>query len=101
MDGSRQTPYLCHILICTNDRQGTRKSCADGQSVEIRSLIKQGVTDRGWKPGVRVSQSGCLGVCDQGPNVMIYPQCEWFSGMTKEDVPHLLDRIASILETEE
>jgi len=91
------TPYVCHIFICTFDRAGERKSCGDEEGVELRAVLKTEVGARGWKKWVRVSQSGCLGQCDSGPNVMIYPQGIWFSHTSLDDVEDILCQIEKIL----
>jgi (2Fe-2S) ferredoxin len=88
------SPYLCHVLVCTNDRHGERKSCADGQSVLLREQLKDAVAQRPHLKGrVRVSAAGCLGLCARGPNVMLYPQAIWFSGVTPADLPQLLEAV--------
>jgi len=91
-------PYLCHIFICTNDRQGARESCADQKSPELRAAIKQAVESRGLKPRVRVSASGCLGLCAQGPNVIIYPQKIWFAQVGLDDVELIMAKVIEIVE---
>jgi len=91
------SPYECHVFVCTNDRHGERRSCSDGDAQDIRAALKTGIAERGWKPRVRVSQCGCLGVCNAGPNVMIYPQRVWFSGVTTDDVEEIVDVIAEQL----
>ena len=48
MANQKQTPYDCHIFVCVNDRGGARKSCADGDNVAVRQLIKEAVARRGW-----------------------------------------------------
>lgn len=93
----QSSPYVCHVFICTNDRHGARKSCADGEAVALRDDLKKQVEQRGWKPRVRVSQSGCLGLCEKGPNVMIYPQGIWFGGATRADAGRILETIGSLL----
>ena len=90
-------PYICQVFVCTKDRQGIRESCADGDSLSIRSLLKDEVKSRGWKDRVRVSQCGCVGLCTKGPNVIIYPQNIWFSGVTESDLPEIIYRIESLL----
>lgn len=97
MAEQRETPYTCHIFICTNDRHGTRKSCADSGGAEIRAALKEAVAARGWKGRVRVSQAGCFGLCDDGPNVVLYPQEIWFFDMRPADVDRVLARVAEIL----
>ncbi len=94
---SQSTPYVCHILVCTNCRMDDRKSCAEGDSHKIRKALKKGVEKRGWKGRVRVSQSGCLGVCDDGPNVMLYPGGLWFSRVTLSDTEEILKKVGEFL----
>ena len=92
---------LCHIFVCVNDRGGTRKSCADEASPELKDALKQGVSDRGWKARVRVSHSGCMGLCAEGPNVMIHPQGIWFRQARPSDAPAILDEVERLLGTAE
>jgi len=91
-----QSPFLCHVFVCLNDRHGERVSCADGDAATVRLRLKDEVTKRGLKPRVRVSQSGCLGLCAKGPNVMIYPQGIWFSAVTLDDVDGILAKIEEL-----
>ena len=92
------TPYVCHIFVCTFDRAGERKSCGDEEGVELRAVLKTEVGARGWKKWVRVSQSGCLGKCEEGPNVMIYPQQIWFKNTSLDDVEEILSQVEQILQ---
>jgi (2Fe-2S) ferredoxin len=92
------SPYVCHVFVCTNDREGRSKSCADGNSPEVRSALKKEINERGWKGKVRVSNSGCMGLCPHGPNVIIYPQRVWFSGVSTDDFGEILSSIEKIVE---
>ena len=98
MAEQKETPYVSHVFVCTNDRGGKRKSCADNDSPAIRKALKEAVADRGWKGRVRVSQSGCMGLCAKGPNVMIYPQKIWFSDVSTDDVDTIIAKIESFLD---
>ncbi len=98
MVDEQKSPYDCHVFVCTNDRGGVRKSCADGNSPEIRARLKAEINNRGWKGRVRVSQCGCMGLCASGPNVMIYPQKAWFSAVTEEDTDDIIARLESMLD---
>ncbi|MBN1480954.1 (2Fe-2S) ferredoxin domain-containing protein [candidate division KSB1 bacterium] len=92
-----KTPYICHIFVCTFTRSGERKSCGDEEGIELRAVLKTAVGARGWKKWVRVSQSGCLGRCDKGPNVMIYPQGIWYSQTSLDDVEEIMHDVEKIL----
>jgi (2Fe-2S) ferredoxin len=99
-DLSQQTtPYKCHVFVCVNDRGGTRKSCADGNSKEIAVRLKEAAKARNFPPGeVRVSQSLCLGLCEFGPNVVLYPQRIWFQAVTMDDIGRILDAVEKALK---
>ncbi len=92
------SPYQCHIFVCVNDRAGARKSCADGENAALRNFLKNKVKDRGWSGRVRVSGSGCLGLCAKGPNVILYPQKVLFSNVSADDAEDILEKVAEFLE---
>ena len=83
------TPYIIHLFVCTNDRHGERQSCADNQAAELKKSLKQFIKVQGWQGKVRISNSGCLGVCAYGANIMIYPQQIWYQQVTVADLPEI------------
>jgi len=99
MPTEQRSPYLVHVFVCTNDRQGQRPSCADGASAELRQRLKQGIEERGLKPRVRLLSSGCLGLCASGPNVLLYPQGVWLVAQAPDDAVAILDRIEALLRS--
>ena len=42
---------------------------------------------------MRVAKSGCLDLCEQGPNAFVYPGGEWLSGVTAADVPDIVRKL--------
>ncbi|MCF7817071.1 MAG: (2Fe-2S) ferredoxin domain-containing protein [Kiritimatiellales bacterium] len=93
----QQSPYKCHLFVCGKSRGGERKSCGDGENPALKDALKNEISNRGWKGIVRVSDSGCLGVCEAGPNIMVYPQQIWFSGASLADLPEILHTLEKIL----
>jgi (2Fe-2S) ferredoxin len=91
------TPYISHVFVCTNDRGGERKSCADDNSGLIKSELKDLVNERGWKGKIRISTSGCMGICVDGPNVMIYPQKILFSEVSPDDISEIVSTLERIM----
>jgi len=48
-----ESPYIAHVFVCTNDRKGERKSCADNNSQVVKSKLKEVVNERGWRPNMQ------------------------------------------------
>ena len=96
-----ESPYVAHVFVCTNDRGGKRKSCADNNSDLIKSSLKNAVSENGWKGKVRVSNSGCMGLCAKGSNVMIYPQKAWFTGVFPDDVDDIVSALGEFVRNEQ
>lgn len=92
-----ESPFVCHIFVCTHDREGAKRSCADFHSRRISKALKDSVNSRGWKGRVRVSRSGCLGLCAEGPVVMIYPQKIVFSEVSPDDVPVIIANVENLV----
>ena len=90
--------YKAHLFICNKTRDDGRKSCGNHSNPELKSLLKDAVREKGWKPLVRVSESSCLGVCDAGPNIMIYPQKIWLSDVSMDDVPEIIQTLEDLIE---
>ena len=87
-------PYRRIIFVCTNKREdSSNPSCGMRKSEEILSKLKQAVRDRNLREFVRVSKTGCLGKCEHGPNIMVYPEGIWYSGVKEEDVPFIIDEL--------
>lgn len=54
--------------------------------------FNMGLMQRSVPPGqVLVSATGCLGPCEQGPTVVVYPDNTWYSKVTEADVATILD----------
>ncbi|MBE9536339.1 MAG: (2Fe-2S) ferredoxin domain-containing protein [Proteobacteria bacterium] len=92
-----QSPYACHIFVCTNCHDDGEKSCSHGNSKKIREILKEEVRLRGWKGRVRVSETGCMGLCTAGPNVLIHPQNIWFSNVGEYDIEDILNHAKTII----
>ena len=88
------TPYLCHIFVCSNVRdKPDNPGCGAVGGGELKAKLKAEVKARGWKGKVRVSTTGCMGLCAQGPNVLLHPQGIHYSAVTENDLPAILDSI--------
>lgn len=91
----KAVPYARTVFVCTHVREGGRPACANpGRGgLELCEALKDEVKKAGLKGKVRVARSGCLDLCEQGPNAFLYPTGEWFSGLTPADAPELVEKL--------
>jgi (2Fe-2S) ferredoxin len=65
----------------------------------MREVQEQGISSE-----VIITNTGCLGICNQGPIVIIYPDAVWYGSVTPDDAEeivksHILnDKIVDRLE---
>jgi (2Fe-2S) ferredoxin len=93
------TPYACHIFVCSNlrDNKPENPGCGAKDGGELKAVLKQKIKDRGWKGKVRVSTTGCMGLCGAGPNVLLHPQGIHYSAVTDADLEPILETVSGFI----
>ena len=89
---TNKAPFKRQIFVCVNNREKERASCGDQNGEEVFKELRQIAKDRKLHPNIRVSQAKCLGHCQNGVNIMVYPENTWHSGVTLENVSELADK---------
>ena len=81
-----------HIFVCTNQRTGTdRLSCGEAHGMDLVTEFKKQTKDLKTDLKIRAQRAGCLGICDFGPTVAIYPEGIFYVGVKKEDVSEIIE----------
>ncbi len=84
------SPYLKHLYVCLNKRETEAACSTDGAGEAILEKLKAYVKANGLKGKVRVSGAGCMDLCAQGPNVMVYPDHRWYHHVSLADVDRII-----------
>ena len=75
-----------HVLVCGGG------DCKKRGSKAVRKVLKEELRKRGMVGVVRVDSVECLGLCKHGPNAVVYPGGTWYLGLTRSDVPEVVER---------
>lgn len=79
-----------YLFVCENEREEGR--CCSPEGSKLRELLKDRVKKSGLAGKVRVSRTGCLDVCAEGPNVLLMPDNLWFKGVGEHDIDSILKK---------
>ena len=93
--------YRSHVLVCV-DPECLRKGAHEVMDALQDELVAQGLIEE-----VQVLETSRIGGCDQGPELMVYPEGVHYSNLTPDDIAYLVEehflkgRIAQKFVTEE
>lgn len=86
------THYKYHVFFCINQRESGEMCCGERNAEEIRDYAKAKIKALGLsgESQVRINKAGCLGRCDSGPVIVVYPQGVWYTYVDREDVDEII-----------
>ena len=73
-----------HVLICG----GT--GCTSSNSLKIQEAMNKELAAAGLENEVKVVLTGCFGLCALGPVMIVYPEGTFYSCVTVDDVPEIV-----------
>ena len=82
-----------HVFFCTNDREDGSPCCQRFNSRSMRKYVKERCKKLGiHKEGqVRINSGGCMGRCDEGPVIVVYPEGVWYTYVDEEDLDEIIE----------
>jgi (2Fe-2S) ferredoxin len=81
-------PFKKYLFVCENSRP--EGDCCSEAGANVREKLKSAVKAAGLASKLRVSRTGCLDSCMQGPNVLLMPDNVWFRRVGENDIPAIL-----------
>ena len=76
--------YRAHVLVCG----GT--GCSSSGSAQLIERFEEQLKEKGLDREVKVVRTGCFGLCEAGPVVIIYPEGTFYSRVKLEDVDEIV-----------
>ena len=77
--------YRSNVLVCG----GT--GCTSSNSELIIKRLQEEIKAAGLEKEVNVVRTGCFGLCALGPIMIVYPEGSFYSRVTPEDVPEIVE----------
>lgn len=74
-----------HVMVCG----GT--NCSSSASGEIIREFERQIAEKGLEKEIKVVRTGCFGMCEAGPVVIVYPEGAFYARMTVENVTRIVD----------
>ncbi len=87
------TGFEYHVFFCVNQREDGSACCGAHGANAMRDYAKSRLKEMGLHgPGkVRINKAGCMGHCDQGPVLVVYPEGVWYTWVDEEDIDEIID----------
>lgn len=76
--------YRSHVLICA----GT--GCTASGSITIFDKINEEIEKNKLEKEVKVIKTGCFGLCEVGPIMIVYPEGAFYSRISVNDIPEIV-----------
>ncbi|MGE4548198.1 MAG: 2Fe-2S ferredoxin [Intestinibacillus sp.] len=77
-----------HVFMCTsctlNGQQ--RGFCAKSGAVDLVQKLMMEIEDRDLSADVMVNNTGCFGICEKGPVMVVYPEGVWYGNLSEDDI---------------
>ncbi len=77
-------PFRYHVYACQQEKPGNAPCCSARGSAAVLDALRKEVAAKGLMDVVQVTTCGSLGMCERGPNTVVYPEGVWYAGVGPE-----------------
>src|SRR5512139_3996121 len=83
-------PFRFHVYACDQKKPEGAPSCTARGSGAVIEALRREIAAQGLSDAVQLTTCGSLGLCERGPNLVVYPEGHWYSGVRLEEVPEIV-----------
>jgi len=83
-------PFRHHVFVCTQEKPEGVPCCPANGSWQLLRALETEILSQGLDNDVQLSTCGCLGLCDEGPILIVYPDAVWYHKVQLVDVPEIV-----------
>jgi (2Fe-2S) ferredoxin/SAM-dependent methyltransferase len=78
-------PFRVHVVVCTQEKPDRTPCCAALGGRRLLESLQAAVAGTEMAAEVLVTGSSCFGICDRGPNMIVYPEGRWYTGVQADE----------------
>ena len=83
-------PFRFHLFVCTQQKPEGVPSCPASGSFAVLGALDREIQARGLDNDVQLTTCGCMGLCDEGPVMVVYPEGVWYRRVKASDVSEIV-----------
>lgn len=83
-------PFRYHVYVCDQKKPEGAPCCSANGSARVIDVLRRQIAGQGLGNDVQVTVCGSLGLCERGPNMVVYPDGVWYSKVNPDDVPEIV-----------
>jgi (2Fe-2S) ferredoxin/predicted O-methyltransferase YrrM len=83
-------PFRFHVFVCNQSKPEGVPCCSAWAAGTVLEALDREIKTRGLEYEVQVTTCGSLGLCEHGPNMVVYPEGVWYSGVRPGDVAEIM-----------
>ena len=83
-------PFRFHLFVCTQQKPEGVLSCSASGSFAVLDRLDHETQARGLGRDVQLTTCGCMGLCNDGPVIVVYPQGVWYRRVQPSDISEIV-----------
>ena len=83
-------PFRHHLFLCTQEKPEGVTSCLHSGSWQVLAALERELAAQGLDNEVQLSTCGCLGLCDDGPILIVYPDAVYYHKLQPADAAEIV-----------
>jgi (2Fe-2S) ferredoxin len=77
--------YRLHVLVCAG------AGCVSSNCKAVEAALQDELKKAGIAEEVKVVETGCIGTCDLGPLIVVYPEGVFYQRLTPDDAREIVN----------
>ncbi len=84
-EGVKSDTHLAHVMVCGG------AGCISSNCLDVVNALNEALEKKGIKEKVKVVLTGCMGPCDMGPVMIVYPDGTFYRRVRPKDAEAIVE----------